>query len=368
METVGSAGFMQLFWASVLDHLWQSTLFAAVVFVLLMLLRQAPARLRCALYLAIPIKFLVPAGLVLGAIHKIGIDLQSVIVSMAWASSDPLVFVNRQNSVFHAGSGFVDGAPTAFTSAWSIVLALWAAGTVWVAGHWIVRQLALMSEIRRSRKLVEGREAQLLAKVQSRLKLLRRVRLATSREFTEIGVFGVWRPWILLPEAIADHLTDSELEAILLHELVHIARWDNLMSHISMFVCSLFWFHPVVWFTDRMLLSERERVCDDRVLELGGASRTYAESLIKVLKFGLGFRIAGVSCAGGPHLKRRIESIASGRPAPRASILHRLAVVAAFLSLVALCVAAIQVDRCMIDPVVKKPVARTHTHPSDCNK
>lgn len=366
METIGSAGFLQLFWASVLDHLWQSTLFALVVFAVLALLRQAPARLRCALYLLIPLKFLVPSGLVLGVIHRFGIDLQSAVVSMAWATSDPLVFVNRQNSVFHVGTGFVEGTHPASSTAWTVVLALWAAGTVWVAGHWIVRQFALMGEIRRSRVLLQGREAELLAKLQRRLKLLRRVRIATSAEFTEIGVFGVCRPWILLPESIADHLTDSELEAILLHELVHIARWDNLMSHISMSVCSLFWFHPVVWLTDRMLLSERERVCDDRVLELGGASRTYAESLIKVLKFGLGFRIAGVSCAGGPHLKRRIETIASGKPAPRANILHRLAVTAVFLSLAALCVAAIQVDRCLIDPIVKKPAARAHS--SDCNK
>lgn len=366
MEGVEPVSVLHWFWSPVLDHLWQSTLFALIVFGMMALLRRAPARVRCMLYLAIPAKFLLPSTLVLGAIHRIGIDLQSAFVSMAWASSDPLLFVDRQNSMFHLARGLTGtmvGLPQYLPS---FLLSVWAAGTVWFAGNWMLRQFSVLREIRRSTLLRDGREMLLVRSLQSRLRLKRPVRLATSPEFTEIGVFGVWNPWILLPEAITDHLSDSELEAILMHEMIHIARWDNLMSHVSMSVCCLFWFHPAVWMADRGLLAERERVCDDRVLELGSASLTYAASLVKVLKFGLGFRIAGVSCAGGPHLKRRIETIAAGTPAPRLNLLHRLAIVGILASLLAVCVAAVQIDRCQIEISLKKiplPAAKP-----DCGK
>jgi beta-lactamase regulating signal transducer with metallopeptidase domain len=233
------------------------------------------------------------------------------------------------------------------------VLAIWAAGAIWLLGNWIVRQTGLLAEIRRGRLLLSGREYCQLVRLKRKLKIRRRIRLVTSDEFTEIGVFGIWKPWILLPEAIAEDLTDSELEAILLHELIHIARWDNLLSHLSMFACCVFWFHPLVWLADRKLLAERERVCDDRVIELGSASRTYAASLVKVLRFGIGFRVAGVSCAGGPHLKHRIESIASGLPAPRVRFIHRLAIWGALLSLLVGSLAAVKLDRCEVDISLK---------------
>jgi hypothetical protein len=46
----------------------------------------------------------------------------------------------------------------------------------------------------------------------------------SSPEFIEPGVFGVWRPVLLLPDGIASHLTPAELDAILAHELCHIRR------------------------------------------------------------------------------------------------------------------------------------------------
>lgn len=359
MESIRSVHFLDWFWGPVLDHLWQSTLFSLLVLVVAALLKRAPARARCALYFAIPIKFLIPSGLVLSAIHSAGVDMSSFFLSMAWATSDPLIFVDRQSSMFHLASGLIADSGQASRSLLSAALPVWIGGTILLAGNWIVRQILLRREIRQGALLRSGREVCLVSRLRRRMNIRRKIRVATSPDFTEIGVFGVWRPVVLLPAEIGRHLSDSEMETILLHEVIHVVRWDNLLSHISMAVCSVFWFHPLVWLADRKLVSEREQVCDDRVIELGSASRIYADSLVKVLKFALGFRVAGVSCAGGPHLKRRIETIASGGPLPRLNTLHRLAVAGVLVILMTASLAAVRMDRCLVEMSMKKPVHRT---------
>jgi hypothetical protein len=65
----------------------------------------------------------------------------------------------------------------------------------------------------------------------------------------------------------------------------------------------------MMWIIDSRLLNERERACDDAVIRLGGRSDVYASSLLKVLKFCLGWRVAGVSYAGGSNLGKRVERI-----------------------------------------------------------
>src|SRR5258706_15717253 len=108
---------------------------------------------------------------------------------------------------------------------------------------------------------------------------------------------------------MADHLSDPELEAVMAHELIHVARWDNLVGNLHMLLCCLFWFHPLTWIIDRRLMNERERACDEAVIALGGEPQVYASSLLKVLKFCLGWRVAGVSYAAGSNLVRRVERI-----------------------------------------------------------
>jgi hypothetical protein len=104
-------------------------------------------------------------------------------------------------------------------------------------------------------------------------------------------------------------LSPAEVEAVLAHELVHVARWDNLWSNLQMLVCCIFWFYPVVWLLDRRLSDERERSCDERVIGALRNSQAYASGLIKITSISLGLRVAGVSPMAGANLKRRIENM-----------------------------------------------------------
>ena len=75
---------------------------------------------------------------------------------------------------------------------------------------------------------------------------------------------GISRPAILLPR-VAQTWSPERLESILLHELAHVKRWDNLSNVVSQWACILHWYNPLVWWTAGKLKVERERACDDQV-------------------------------------------------------------------------------------------------------
>ena len=60
------------------------------------------------------------------------------------------------------------------------------------------------------------------------------------------------------------------MEAMLAHEVAHVRRRDNLTAALHMLVEAMFWFHPLVWWMERRLVEERERACDEEVVEMGG--------------------------------------------------------------------------------------------------
>jgi bla regulator protein blaR1 len=87
-----------------------------------------------------------------------------------------------------------------------------------------------------------------------------------SHSPVEPGIFGVFRPVLLLPEGILERLTPEQLKAIVVHEMCHVRRHDNLTFEFHMFVETLFWFYPPVWWIGARLIEEREIACDEAVL------------------------------------------------------------------------------------------------------
>ncbi len=81
------------------------------------------------------------------------------------------------------------------------------------------------------------------------------------------SVDGVMRPHISLPLGIDSLLNDRELDAVLIHEVTHARRRDNLIGLIHEIALCGLWFHPLVWLTGSRLAMFRELSCDDAVIE-----------------------------------------------------------------------------------------------------
>jgi beta-lactamase regulating signal transducer with metallopeptidase domain len=83
------------------------------------------------------------------------------------------------------------------------------------------------------------------------------------------GVGGVLYPRISFPRRILDLLSVQEFDAVLLHELTHARRRDNLLRLLhEVALCGL-WFHPLVWLAGERLALYRELSCDDSAILVG---------------------------------------------------------------------------------------------------
>jgi soluble lytic murein transglycosylase-like protein/Zn-dependent protease with chaperone function len=89
------------------------------------------------------------------------------------------------------------------------------------------------------------------------------VLLATTRVATPMAM-GLWRPVVLVPTALLTRLPEAYLEALLAHELAHVARLDFLVNFLQSLIEVLCFHHPVVWWLSRRVRTLREHLCDDR--------------------------------------------------------------------------------------------------------
>ena len=130
-------------------------------------------------------------------------------------------------------------------------------------------------------------------------------------------------------------MPQSQLEAVIAHELSHVRRRDNLTAAIHMVVEAAFWFHPFVWWIGARLVEERERACDEAVLSLGGEPRDYADAIVSVCKLYIESPLTCVSGISGADLKKRIVRIMARHVGLRMSLGRKLLLGAAGLLAVA---------------------------------
>jgi len=275
--------------ALLLDHLWQSTLFAAAVGAVVLLLQGNAARVRFLVWFAASAKFLVPFAALAWLGHWLLPPASSVPVLVDWAPAAEPYFAPVASS--HALTAAV---PTAPAWDWSVLLlAVWALGSLVLVARWLSRWMKLRAALS---------EADALVSIAGHP-----VRRAAAS--LEPGLFGIWRPVIVLPQDIDTRLSAAELEAVLVHEACHRDHRDNLLAAVHMLVEALFWFHPLVWWLGARLNDERERACDEAVLASGQPPEIYAESILKVCKLYVHSPLACVAGVSGGVLKQRIERI-----------------------------------------------------------
>ncbi|MEM8909915.1 MAG: M56 family metallopeptidase, partial [Bacteroidota bacterium] len=114
------------------------------------------------------------------------------------------------------------------------------------------------------------------------LRMKQHIELLESRLVTVPMVIGFFKPVILLPLGAINSLTEKEVEAILAHELAHIARYDFLLNIVLSLIEVLFYYHPAVWWISANVRLERENCCDDVAVQLCGNSLVYAQALVSL--------------------------------------------------------------------------------------
>jgi beta-lactamase regulating signal transducer with metallopeptidase domain len=280
--------------AAILDHLWQSTLLAIGVGTLALAFRRTRASVRYGLWLSASLMFLVPFG-VLGALGRL---LAGAIRSPVEATPEA-VFIAQAAQPFsqaHAAAPAIHAAPGVDPA--PIVLAIWALGSLAVLLNWAIRWTKVRTVVRASRPLGWSAPMPILA----------------SSSLMEPGLVGLWRPVLVIPESLPDHLTQPQIDALVAHEACHFRRRDNLTAAVHMLVEALFWFHPMVWWIGTRLLTERERACDEAVVRSGHDRAAYARGLVECCRLYLQSHLACVAGACDFDLKTRVRMIMTAPP------------------------------------------------------
>jgi beta-lactamase regulating signal transducer with metallopeptidase domain len=144
------------------------------------------------------------------------------------------------------------------------------------------------------------------------LRITRRVVVAVCDRIASPVLIGILRPIILLPPAALTGYSPDEIEMVLLHELAHVRRWDNLVNLVQRFVESLLFFHPAVWLVSAWVRREREACCDALVVTRTDRPHAYAELLVALaaqMPRSVLFHPAATSAMSAGPLRSRIRRI-----------------------------------------------------------
>lgn len=283
------------------NHLWQSTLFACAAGLLTLALRKNSARVRHWIWVTASLKFLVPFSLFIALGNDIPWHMKKApaprSVSMALDQvSRPFAAPVRWPEVVAVTSAM----PRSVLP--EILWIVWGCGFLGLGISWALRWRKVAAAVR------AGSPAD-LGLINPGIP----IGAVSFPAVIEPGIFGVFRPILLLPEGITERLTPEQMRAIIAHELCHVRRRDNLTGLMQMFAEAAFWFHPMVWWIGKQVFAERERACDEEVLKLGNEARVYARGILKVCELYLESPVPCVAGVSGANLKTRIEAILNKR-------------------------------------------------------
>lgn len=318
------------------NHLWQSTVFFGVAALLTLTLRNYRARARYWVWFAASLKFLLPFSLLVG----LGTHL-------AWFHTSPKAPTTLYFAMAQVSQPFTSSAAPALSATThpsmfaglihllpAVLVAVWLCGFLTVVFLCLTRWRQISATMQEAVLIQEGRELELLREAEHISGIRHPIEMRLSRASLEPQVLGIVRPILIWPRSISAHLDDAHLAAILAHELCHVRRRDNLAAAIHMVVEAVFWFYLPVWWVGARMLDERERACDEEVLELGADRQVYAESILRICKFCVGSPLACVSGVTGADLKKRIVRIVTDHLAIKLSPARQIML--AFMAVVAL--------------------------------
>lgn len=235
-----------------------------LVLILRLVLKKAPARLLCLLWLMVGLRLMLPFSI--ETKFSLQPDTQQIIqpivstyVPQEYVPQDmipamPTVGENIEITTNNEVTTHVQR-----TVDWLAVAAyVWAAGVAVMLVYTVVSYVRLKRQVRCAVQMADG----------------------TWECSSLSGAFllGYFRPKIFIPAQI----TGSDREYVISHERNHIAWGDHWTKLIGFLCLSLHWFNPLVWLAYRLLCQDLEAACDEQVVKGYDAQqrKAYSKALL----------------------------------------------------------------------------------------
>ena len=195
-----------------------------------------------------------------------------------------------------------------------LVLAAWAIGASLVVALLALGLLRVWMIAKTAKPIGDEELLGLAEATADELGITRPVRLLESQTGITPMTWGYRQPVVLFPREAAGW-SFMRRRDVLLHELAHVRRNDYMLQLIARYACAVYWFNPLVWLAARQLRLERERACDDAVLNAGAKPSEYANHLLEIarsLKASQATAFATVAMARPSQLTGRLLDVLVG--------------------------------------------------------
>jgi beta-lactamase regulating signal transducer with metallopeptidase domain len=263
---------LRLLALSLLHFLWQGAALAALGYVAMSLCRSAGTRYVAGV-ITLALMIAAPIGTFwwLHSAEQGALDVVAHNVAATPSASSEAAFTLKNGNA----PDRPENAPTYFL--W--LVEAWFAGVVLLSlrsagGILLVERLRRKETIPVTEELLE-----MCLALQRRMGLKRAVHYGESLRLDAPAVAGWIRPVVLLPVSALTGLTESQLEAVIAHELAHIRRYDAFVNLFQVAVETLLFYHPAVWWIGQRVRTEREHCCDDAAVAVCGNAVSYAYAL-----------------------------------------------------------------------------------------
>jgi beta-lactamase regulating signal transducer with metallopeptidase domain len=260
-----------------LHFVWQGALLALILSAALTRLRSPRARYGAAV--SVLAAMMIAPCLTFAVLQQPSAAL-APIASSAVADIRHALLTVPAGAVSSSAEQLPPSVSAAVSTDWlSYAVLAWFAGvymfTLRTLGAWM-----LLMRLRRQRaEAIGGDLLETCLALQRRLGVARVVRYVCSKAVEAPAVLGWLRPVVVLPLSALAGLTPWQVEAIIAHELAHIKRWDALVNVLQIAIETLLFYHPAVWWVNRVIRNEREHCCDDVAVQACGNAPGYARAL-----------------------------------------------------------------------------------------
>lgn len=254
---------MDSLFTSVLEISWQAGLIALAVMAVRPLLRRAPRRAVCMLWLLVALRLLLPARLTVESPVSLQQPESPPILAYQELRQQEKVYVSTPpeqrpemaGPVAAQGFALLDQLP-----------AIWLTGVGCMALYMALSLLRMRWRLRAAPRIQDN--------------------VYRCTDWSTPFVLGVLAPRIYVPETVSE----QDFPQVLAHERCHIRRWDHVWKPLAFLLLAVNWFNPVLWAAYVLLGRDMERACDEMVLKNATPAQRAAYSR------------ALVSCAAQPKM------------------------------------------------------------------
>lgn len=242
---------MDSLFTSVLEISWQAGLIALAVMAVRPLLRRAPRRAVCMLWLLVALRLLLPARLTVESPVSLQQPESPPILAYQELRQQEKVYVSTPpeqrpemaGPVAAQGFALLDQLP-----------AIWLTGVGCMALYMALSLLRMRWRLRAAPRIQDN--------------------VYRCTDWSTPFVLGVLAPRIYVPETVSE----QDFPQVLAHERCHIRRWDHVWKPLAFLLLAVNWFNPVLWAAYVLLGRDMERACDEMVLKNATPSQRAAYS------------------------------------------------------------------------------------------